>query len=64
VLVHASRNQTVHPGEIFGSGTVPTGCGLESDRYFEDGDTIELEIDRIGILRNRLVKPVGWQETW
>ena len=64
VLVHASRNQTVYPGEIFGSGTVPTGCGLERDRYFEDGDTIELEIEKIGILRNRIVKPAGWQDTW
>jgi 2-keto-4-pentenoate hydratase/2-oxohepta-3-ene-1,7-dioic acid hydratase in catechol pathway len=64
VLVHASRNQTVQPGEIFGSGTVPTGCGLESDRYFTDGDTVELEIEKIGILRNRVVKPAGWQDSW
>lgn len=64
VLVHASRNQTVHAGEIFGSGTVPTGCGLEHDRYFEDGDTIELEIEKIGVLRNRVVKPADWLETW
>lgn len=64
VLVHASRNQTVHAGEIFGSGTVPSGCGLESDRYLSDGDKVELEIEKIGILRNRVVKPAGWQESW
>lgn len=64
VLVHASRNQTVQPGEIFGSGTVPTGCGLESDRYLADGDTVELEIEKIGILHNRIVKPDGWQDSW
>ena len=64
VLVQASRNQTVYPGEIFGSGTVPTGCGLESDRYLSDGDTVELEIEKIGILRNRVVKPAGWQDRW
>ena len=64
VLVHASRNQTVQPGEIFGSGTVPSGCGLESDRYFNDGDTVELEIEKIGILRNRVVKPAGWLDSW
>jgi 2-keto-4-pentenoate hydratase/2-oxohepta-3-ene-1,7-dioic acid hydratase in catechol pathway len=64
VLVHASRNQTVEAGEIFGSGTVPTDCGLESDRYFSDGDTVELEVDSIGILRNRVVKPAGWQDSW
>ncbi|MEK9662938.1 MAG: fumarylacetoacetate hydrolase family protein, partial [Alphaproteobacteria bacterium] len=64
VLVQASRNQTVHAGEIFGSGTVATGCGLESDRYLTDGDTVELEIEKIGTLRNRVVKPAGWQENW
>jgi 2-keto-4-pentenoate hydratase/2-oxohepta-3-ene-1,7-dioic acid hydratase in catechol pathway len=64
VLVHASRNQTVHAGEIFGSGTVPTGCGLEHDRYFTDGDTVELEIEKIGVLRNRVVKPADWQDSW
>lgn len=64
VLAHASRNQSIHAGELFGSGTVPSGCGLEHNRYFEDGDTIELEIEKIGILRNRIVKPSDWQETW
>lgn len=59
VLVHISRDQSFYPGEVFGSGTVPTGCGLEHDRYLEDGDVIELEVEKIGILRNRIVKPAG-----
>lgn len=62
VLAHASRNQTVHAGEVFGSGTVPTGCGLEHNRFLEDGDVIELEVEGIGVLRNRIAKPVGWRD--
>lgn len=62
VLAHVSRNQTVYPGEIFGSGTVPTGCGLEHNRYLEDGDVIELDVEGIGVLRNRIVKPPDWRD--
>ncbi len=53
----ASRDETVHRGEFFGSGTVGTGCGLELDRWIAPGDVIELEIERIGVLRNRVVRP-------
>jgi 2-keto-4-pentenoate hydratase/2-oxohepta-3-ene-1,7-dioic acid hydratase in catechol pathway len=62
VLVHVSRNQTVYPGEVFGSGTVPTGCGLEHNRFLEDGDTIELDVEGIGALRNRITKPADWRD--
>jgi 2-keto-4-pentenoate hydratase/2-oxohepta-3-ene-1,7-dioic acid hydratase in catechol pathway len=62
VLAHLSRSQSVHPGEIFGSGTVPSGCGLEHNRYLSDGDTIELEVAGIGILKNRIVKPANWRD--
>lgn len=62
VLAHASRNQTVYAGEVFGSGTVPTGCGLEHNRFLEDGDVIELEVEGIGVLRNRIEKPTGWRD--
>jgi len=62
VLAHVSRNQTVYAGEVFGSGTVPTGCGLEHNRFLEDGDVVELEVEAIGVLRNRLAKPAGWRD--
>jgi 2-keto-4-pentenoate hydratase/2-oxohepta-3-ene-1,7-dioic acid hydratase in catechol pathway len=62
VLAHVSRNQTVYAGEVFGSGTVPTGCGLEHNRFLEDGDVVELEVEGIGVLRNRIAKPAGWRD--
>jgi hypothetical protein len=52
----ASRSETLHPGEILGSGTVGTGCGLEQGRFLSDGDVVELEVERIGVLRNRFVR--------
>lgn len=49
-----SQSETLHPGEILGLGTVGNGCGYESLRFLEPGDTVELEIENIGVLRNRL----------
>lgn len=56
LLARVSSDETVHPGEFFGSGTVGDGCGLEHGRYLKDGDVVELEVEKIGILRNRVVR--------
>ncbi len=56
MIEHVSRAETLHAGEILGSGTVGTGCGLELGRFLSDGDVVELEIKRIGVLRNRFVR--------
>jgi 2-keto-4-pentenoate hydratase/2-oxohepta-3-ene-1,7-dioic acid hydratase in catechol pathway len=55
-IAHISRSETLHPGEFLGSGTVGNGCGLEHMRFLKPGDTIELEVERIGVLRNRVVR--------
>ena len=56
MIEHVSRGETLYPGEIFGSGTVGNGCGLESLSFLSEGDVVELEIERIGTLRNRVVR--------
>jgi 2-keto-4-pentenoate hydratase/2-oxohepta-3-ene-1,7-dioic acid hydratase in catechol pathway len=56
MIAHISRGETLHPGEIIGSGTVGMGCGLERGRFLEHGDVVELEIDKIGVLRNRILR--------
>jgi fumarylacetoacetate (FAA) hydrolase len=54
ILAHAARNTRLRPGEVLGSGTVGGGCIMEhgDGRWLEPGDVVELEIERIGILRN------------
>lgn len=54
VIAHVSRDETLHPGEFLGSGTVGNGCGLEQLRYLKRGDVVELEIDGIGVLRTQV----------
>ena len=57
ILAHAARNTRLHPGDVIGSGTVGTGCILEHDdgRWLTLGDVVELEIEGIGPLRNRVI---------
>lgn len=54
MIAHVSRGETLYPGDVFGSGTVGGGCGLEMDRYLKPGDVVELEIEPIGVLRTRV----------
>lgn len=56
-LAHISDNETLYPGEIIGLGTVGNGCGHESLSFLQPGDVVELEVEGIGVLRNRIVKP-------
>ncbi len=56
ILAYASQDETIHAGEVFGSGTVGNCCGLEIGRFLESGDTVELVVDRIGVLRNTVLR--------
>jgi 2-keto-4-pentenoate hydratase/2-oxohepta-3-ene-1,7-dioic acid hydratase in catechol pathway len=56
VIAFISQDETLHAGEVIGSGTVGTGCGLEHGRFLKSGDVIELEIERIGILRTTVIR--------
>lgn len=55
LIAFISAGETLHAGELLGSGTVGTGCGLELGKRLKSGDVVELEIEGIGILRNQVV---------
>src|SRR6266511_3410495 len=57
ILEQAGHNTTLRPGDVIGSGTVGTGCILEhgDGRWLRRGDLVELEVEGIGVLRNRVV---------
>jgi 2-keto-4-pentenoate hydratase/2-oxohepta-3-ene-1,7-dioic acid hydratase in catechol pathway len=59
LIAYASQAQTIYPGEVFGSGTATRGSGLELDRWLQEGDVVELEIEGIGVLRNRIGRRGG-----
>jgi fumarylacetoacetate (FAA) hydrolase len=56
IVAQAARNTHLRPGDVLGSGTVGTGCILEhgDGRWLQRGDVVELEVEGIGVLRNRV----------
>ena len=56
LIAYVSRYETLYPGDFIGSGTVGNGCGLEHGRWLKPGDVVELEVQGLGLLRNRVVQ--------
>lgn len=53
LIAHLSRYQTLQPGDVICTGT-PCGAGAFTGRFLRSGDTVEVAIERIGLLRNRV----------
>ena len=68
IIERCSYGVQLYPGDIIGSGTVGTGCFLElnttgklndphyEERWLKEGDEIELEVEALGKLKNKIVK--------
>jgi 2-keto-4-pentenoate hydratase/2-oxohepta-3-ene-1,7-dioic acid hydratase in catechol pathway len=62
MIAYASRGTRVESGDIIGSGTCGTGCilelslvhGVEPYPWLQPGDVVELSVERLGTLRNRV----------
>ena len=59
ILAHVSEAEDVWPGDVYGSGTPGGCCGVDQGRELQPGDVVELEIEKIGTLRNTVGKPGG-----
>jgi 2-keto-4-pentenoate hydratase/2-oxohepta-3-ene-1,7-dioic acid hydratase in catechol pathway len=63
MIAYASESAPLRRGDVLGSGTCGTGCILElalvhggaNYPYLSPGDQVELEVDGLGVLRNRVV---------
>ncbi len=64
MISFVSQSETLYPGDFLGSGTVGKGCGWELDRWIQPGDVIELEVENIGVLRNRIGEPEQNRAAW
>ncbi len=58
MISYISKSETLYPGEFIGSGTCSgitgMGCGLEHGKYLQPGDEIELYVEKIGSLKNKI----------
>ena len=65
IIARASDTCELQVGDVIGSGTVGTGCLLELTKaqgpWLNEGDVVELEIERIGILKNTIGQ--NWRST-
>lgn len=73
IIERASYGVDLYPGDVIGSGTVGTGCFLElngtgklndplyKEQWLQAGDVVEMEIEKLGILSNTIVKE---EEDW
>ncbi|MHB8262740.1 MAG: fumarylacetoacetate hydrolase family protein [Acidimicrobiales bacterium] len=57
ILAYVSGSMTLMPGDILSTGT-PEGVGFERTPpiYLKNGDLVEVEIEGIGVLSNRIVQ--------
>ena len=52
LIYYVSSVQTIFPGDIFTTGTLPGGSGGERKNWIKPGDVVEFEGEGIGVLRN------------
>ena len=56
LVAYVSETITLEPGDLIATGTPPgVAFGQPDGRYLQDGDTVEVEIERIGVLTNPVV---------
>lgn len=58
MIARAAQDATLYAGDLIGSGTLGRGCllerGLDHDLWLKPGDVVEMEIEQIGTLVNRV----------
>ena len=54
-IAYASWEEQLHPGEVFGSGTVSGCSGIENGTMLRKGDSVKLEVEGIGDLVNHII---------
>ncbi|GAA4667141.1 MULTISPECIES: fumarylacetoacetate hydrolase family protein [Amycolatopsis] len=52
LLAHASRGENLYAGELFATGTLPGGSGMENGHWLRPGDTLRLEIEGVGAIEH------------
>lgn len=55
VLAHASKDEQLHPGELFATGTLPGGSGMENGHWLKSGNRLRLAIDGIGEIQHLIL---------
>ena len=57
LVAWVSVSDNVLPGDLIATGTLPNGSGLEVGRSLKPGDIVELQLDRVGVLKTPIGEP-------
>jgi 2-keto-4-pentenoate hydratase/2-oxohepta-3-ene-1,7-dioic acid hydratase in catechol pathway len=62
VIAYISEVMTLFPGDVIATGT-PAGVGFarQPPLFMKVGDTIEVAIEKIGAIKNKVVAPADWK---
>lgn len=56
IISTLSQGMTLEPGDIIATGTCEgVGLGFDPPKFLNQGDVVEVEIEKLGVLRNRIV---------
>ncbi len=53
LIASASEDNTLLPGDVIATGTC-SGVGLYTGKYLKDGELMEAEVEKVGVLRNKV----------
>jgi 2-keto-4-pentenoate hydratase/2-oxohepta-3-ene-1,7-dioic acid hydratase in catechol pathway len=63
-IAYASQLDFLQSGDLIGSGTMALGSGVEISQFLNPGDVLELELEKVGVLRSPVSRekesPTWW----
>lgn len=57
LIAYASEEEELQAGDIIATGTIGKQCSLDTDRWVQPGQTVELSIEGIGTLKHEIASP-------
>ncbi|MBW9110399.1 fumarylacetoacetate hydrolase family protein [Microbacterium ureisolvens] len=61
---YVSQLDGLQPGDLIGSGTMAFGAGAELRRFLQPGDLLELELEKVGVLRSPIAAQKETPSWW
>ncbi|HWG06797.1 MAG TPA: fumarylacetoacetate hydrolase family protein [Beijerinckiaceae bacterium] len=55
LVAYISDSETIHPGDVIGTGTIGFGCSMDYHKWPQVGQVMTFEIEGIGIMSHRIV---------
>jgi hypothetical protein len=51
IIAYASDEEVLHPGDVIAAGTIGDSCSIDTGKWIQPGDVVEMWIEGIGTMR-------------